>query len=175
MRYIKYNAIFGVFIIIFLFLFSICSTADPVLENVTIDPKEPTVKSDVTVTASFDWSNITDVALYVEECSSELQTCFITHQTNMTQIDTEFSGTVTLTRDKTNYLTYYFDIVADGETYRLINLTTWTVNLKLDTDNDTQNGDGTTDGSDNGAPGFELLILFIAIVGALLIYRKRLR
>jgi hypothetical protein len=174
LRYIKNNLILGSSIIATLLLFSTFSVADPVLENVIIEPDEITVKSDVTVTASFDWDNITDVILYIEECSSIQQSCFITHSEKMSTINnSEFTATIPLTIDKTTYITYYFDVVADGQTYQLINLSSWTVNLNLDNDNTNQNGDEAT--NDDGTPGFEILIFFIAIISALIIYRKRLR
>lgn len=173
MRYVKNNLILGSLIIATFLLFSTFSVADPVLENVTIEPDEITVKSDVTVTASFDWDNITDAILYIAECSSIKQSCFITHSEIMSSNNSEFTATIPLTIDKTTYITYYFDVVADGQTYQLINLSSWIVNLTLDNDDTGQNGDDTT--NDEETPGFELLIFFIAIISAIIIYRKRLR
>jgi len=172
MKYIKRHYIFSLLFITFILLISAFNVSGiPTVGNTTVKPAEPTLKSQVTITAVITGENITDVVLYVEECSSVLQTCFETHKTNMTKTDDNvYTGTVTLTRDETTYITYYFDITDDSGETTIQNSTAWVVNLKLDEENDNNGGTSNT-GGDKGTPGFEILLVLTALFVFVLYYK----
>lgn len=161
------------YLVTFLFLGMILFTSinviavDPTLESFSIDPEEPAPLSDITVTADIGGEGITAVIVHIKECNKAQGVCFIQQNGTMTELETgKFQAQFTLKEDKADYIQYYFDITINGEETRLDE--TWTIDLLVDSNNNTSNGD-------NGTPGFELIILIIAIgVGFILFRKKRL-
>lgn len=158
--------------LVFSLLLSNITVAKPVVENMSITPEKPTLKSQITVTATIIGENVTDVVLYVEECSSVLGMCFKTHTTNMSKTDDNvYTGTVTLTEDKATYIQYYINVTDDtGKNNSLMQ----TVNLTLDTNNAGENGKTPGNGSNNkGTPGFELILLLTALLVGIIYYKRK--
>ena len=144
--------------------------AEPVVEEVTIDPAEPTPSSTVTITATITGEDDIDaVHLTIQECKGETL-CFRKDTKTMNLVDGNYQYAYKLQHEDATFFKYNFSILSNGEWFvtEQINVT-----LKQDSSNgDTNGGDG--DGS--GTPGFELIPLLIAIfVGVLLLKRKRSR
>jgi len=146
-------------------------SAQPSVNILSVDPEEPMINSDFTVTANFSWNNITYVNLTVQPCSEEL--CYHGWTTTMVETNGTYSGTVKLDNEEAIYVQYYFEVVAENESYLIGYLDPWKVNLTADTD-DGNNGEEPADNEDNGTPGFELLFLLTALfIVAYIIKRKR--
>ena len=147
--------------------------AEPVVEEVTIDPAEPTPLSTITFNATITSEDEIDgVYLILQECK-DVSLCFLRKNESMDLVDGIYQKTFQLEHEATTLIKYNLAIEIDGEWYET-EITH--VDLKLDSGNG--NG-GTTNGGDdsgNGTPGFELIPLLIAIfVGVLLLKRKRSR
>ena len=80
------------------------------------------------------------------------------YETELTVLDEE---------NRANHIQYIFKVNDDGTEYSLTD-DSWVANLDLP---DPGNG-GTTNG-DNNTPGFELLVLFIAIIIGIIVYKKK--
>ncbi|RKY93599.1 MAG: hypothetical protein DRQ06_06480 [Candidatus Hydrothermota bacterium] len=174
MRHITKSSMVAAFFVISTILLNISVLGEPVVNSVSIEPEEPTLKSNVTVTVNFSWSNITSVTLIMNECSAILQQCFEPAQrTDMSlQANGEYSGSVKLTRDETTYIQYYFEVNVDNETYEVGKFNPWKVNLSLNNEN--QNG-GTSNGgeSNKGTPGFELVLVLTALFIGIIYYKRK--
>lgn len=168
---LKKFALIGAIVVMGLFLMN-GATAQPTVEILSVEPEEPTVDSDFTVTANFSWDNISSVVMYVDLCSEDLGLCFDSLSTVMTETGGDYSGTVTIKDSRTTYVTYRFDITAEGQTYSLMN-SSWKVNLKQNIDNGNNGGSTSTDNRNNGTPGFELLFLLVALSTVVYIAKRK--
>ena len=168
---IKKSATFAILIVLGL-SFVNGVTAQPTVNIISIEPEEPTIDSDFTVTANFSWTNITSVNLTVQPCSKDI--CFVdVWSTEMTETNGKYIGTVQLDKEGAIYVQYKFEVIAEGNSYSLDYQDSWKTYLKLD-NGDGNNGDGTSENKDNGTPGFELLFLLTALsIVTYVIKRKR--
>ena len=156
--------------------------ATPVVDEINYEPENPAPESTVTFTATISGDNITMVNITVSECidSEELKVCFSKQTVTMTELgNSEYRAEINLQEDRANYIQYYFDITADGIEERLVN-SSWKVNLSTEPNdngsNGNGNGNGTNGNGDNGSPGFEAIVFFIAVaITAMVIIRKRLK
>ena len=159
MKNIKQNFLLPA-IIVFIYISTISVAADPTLESFSIDPEKPAPLSDITVTADIGGEGITAVVVHIKECSKAQGVCLSQQSETMTESAEEFQAQFTLKSDTADYIQYYFDITIDGEEVRLDE--TWTIDLLVDSNN-----------GDNGTPGFELIILIIAIGAGFILFRKK--
>lgn len=133
--------------------------ADPLVESVSLNPSNPTVQSTVTVTATISGDDIDIVHFIYKECDPEI--CKLTQNISLDETsEGVYQATFTLTYDQATYITYYLNIRSAGG---------WTKTDGVDvTLQPKQNGGSNGDGN-NGSPGFELVIVLVA-VGVLLIF-----
>ena len=166
MKNIKQNFLLSATIIVCIYISTINVAADPTLESFSIDPEKSAPLSDITVTADIGGEGITAVVVHIKECNKAQGICFSQQSGTMTELETgEFQAQFTLKEDKADYIQYYFDITINDDEVRLLD-DSWTIDLLVDSNDN--NGD-------NGTPGFELIILIIAIgVGFILFRKKRL-
>jgi len=154
-----------VFAILFLSLclstFSV--NANPTIENITTNPVKPELLSTFTVIATITGENIISVNVTISECTEEPPAqCFKSHPNiPMTLNDNgkyEAEVTLTGTQDSIDHVQYLFIINDNGIEYQVGDLKTY-----LKTDN----------GGDNGSPGFELVILLIAVFISLIFLKRK--
>jgi hypothetical protein len=143
------------------------ANADPTVETVVTNPSEPEQLSTFTVIATITGENITSVKVAFSECCGD--TCFVS-QSNIPMSlndDGKYEAEVTLTgtQESISEIHYTFTIDDNGTEYESGILKTY---LKTD------NGGTNNDGADNQTPGFELVILLMAVFISL-IYVKRKR
>ena len=150
---------------------SLCSAAaaDLTFGEIAASPSSPAALSTVTFSIEISGDTPSDVRVTVEECNENTGICYPDIQNISMSLDTDgkYKADVTLKHSDATYITCKVLAKTDG---------TWTsspdkkINLSEDTNGDT-NGDG-----NNNTPGFEVMLLLIAI-GALilLIGRKRIQ
>jgi len=163
-------------IIILLGIFIECSivTADPTIDQITTDPASPTHQSTINITAKISGDGITSVKVTVSECNDVDGICYFNTPYTMTKNgEGDWVAQATLKdTGKSNYIKYTFD-VTDSERTHALSDSSWRVDIS------TQNG-GDNSQNNNKSPGFEIIILLVAviigilIVGILKIKRKRL-
>jgi len=150
--------------------------ADPVVNDVSVVPAEPTVDSELSFTAWITGLEEDDVvSLYIKECDDKiLNVCNAPFSVLMTKIDDEnFTATATLEFDTATYLDYWFEIESNGETIDIMD-DGYTIRYTEDSSNGSPNGGGNDDDGDE-TPGFEIITLFAAIVIGAIIFLKRKR
>ena len=156
MKNIKQNFLLSA-IIVGIYISTISVAADPTLESFLIDPEKPAPLSDITVTADIGGEGITAVVVHIKECNKAQGVCLSQQSGTMTESETEeFQAQFTLKEDKADHIQYYFDITINDDEVRLLD-DSWTIDLLVDSNNNTYNGD-------NGTPGFELIIVICATV-----------
>lgn len=169
MRYIEKKVLIMTFVVLGLYFSSANVVADPVVENISIDPASPAPLSTITVTANIDGEDITNVNLSVGECNKTAGVCYIYHQIPMTEkTEGQYTAEVTLEKSKASYISFTFDITYDGETKKLEN-DSWDVDLSIESGN----GDTTNGGDGNNVPGFEIIYFLIVIIIGLLLHRNK--
>ena len=135
--------------------------------NYTIYPEEPTPQSDVTITAVIDDITITSVYLEMQECAGDV--CFgwdTNVSMNPTGEENTYNAVTSLEHEDATYFSLRVVIERD-ETWETT--TGYKVNIDL-----SDPGNGDNDNGDN-TPGFEMILLFIAILAGVILYgRKRL-
>jgi len=130
--------------------------AEPVVEDVTIEPAEPEVLGTVTITATITSEDeITEVTMKIHECDPTM--CMPTETYEMDYVNGEYTATHDLSYNKATYFGYSFIITSNGnETETDFE----NVTLKP-AENGGDNGGNGGDGDGNGGiPGFELVPLF---------------
>jgi len=137
--------------------------ANPTIENITTNPAEPKPLSTFTVIATITGENIISVTVTISECTEKPPAqCFKSHQNiPMTLNDNgkyEAEVTLTGTQDSIDHVQYLFNINDDGTEYQIGDLKTY---LK------------TNNGGDNEDPGFELVILLIAVFISLIFLKRK--
>ena len=166
----KYNIIIlSIFLISMLFT-SIVS-ADPTVDSITTDPVKPKPLSTFTIIVDISGVNIEEVKVTVTECTDgpPETTCFVSH-TNLAMTlnnDGKYETQVSLTgtQDSIDHVQYVYYITDDGVEY--------TLTEDFRTDLDVSNGQNNGVGGSNSSPGFELILLIIAIIVGLIIIRKK--
>jgi hypothetical protein len=152
------------FFCVFLILFatSNIAKADPVIEEITLNPKNPAPLSDVTFSVDFIGNSITSAYIVVSECNKEKGICHAPPQNiTLTKIDSNtYKNDVTLKWDDVTSITYKVVIKSDGKWIAFEDHTTI-----LSTNSGNSN-------DSNGSPGFEIMFFLIAMVGILFISKK---
>lgn len=148
--------IFGA--IVFLCLFTFCIKADPVVNDITLNPADPSPKSTITFTVTITGDEIDEVNLILQECNEEL--CFQKINQTMTKLESgKYQTSVTLSKSSATYIQYWVETKESGLWFGsdadLIKK-----NLKVNQDD---------------SPGFELLVFFISIIILIFIIKKKRR
>ena len=155
-----------------LFISSTIVMAQPVVEDITIEPAEPEVLGTVTITATITSDDgIDEVLMKIHECDPTI--CMPTETYEMDFVNGKYTATHKLTYTKATYFGYYFIITSNGNETE-----TDFVNVTLKpAENGGTNGENGGDGDGNvGIPGFELVPLFVAtLIIVFYLRRKRSR
>jgi len=158
----------SIFFFLSLCLSIIIVSAEPIVENVIIEPTEPKVMDTITITATINSDEeIDEVIIRIKECDETL--CMQTKSYEMDLEDGKYIITDELTYASATYFSYQFIITSNGnetET-QLVNVT-----LKPVENGGTNGEDGE---SDNGIPIFVFIILIIVIIVAVtfIVLRKK--
>ncbi|KYK27602.1 hypothetical protein AYK20_02420 [Thermoplasmatales archaeon SG8-52-1] len=156
---------------LFINLFCVClillstgniTVADPIVENITLNPTNPTPQSDVTFSVDFSGNSISSVWIVVSECNKEKGICHAPPQNvSLIKIDSNtYEKDVTLMWDDVTSITYKVVINSNNKWITFEDHTT-----VLSTNSGSSN-------ESNGSPGFEIMIFLIAIIGCILILKK---
>ena len=170
MKIYKHLIIGSIFLICF--LLSNVVSADPTVNSVETAPESPKPLSTFTVLATITGENIISVNVTVSECSDDTGSCYANSgNLPMTlNADGKYEVEVTLIddKDRSDHVQYAFIINDDGIDYTLAE-DDWKTYLDLEVDNGPTNGNE----ENNNTPGFELLLVIIAMIVGVLIYKKK--
>jgi hypothetical protein len=160
--------------ILFLSLILITNTvlADPQLNSLTTNPLKPEPESEVTVIVNFTGENIISVRGYAVECYDDngndpSPACYQnTELTLSLNDDGLFEDTFNLKDYEgiTDHIEWIFYVNDSGVEYEIEGGKTY-LDLEPDTPNNNNN--------DKGTPGFEILLLLVAILIGVLYYKKK--
>jgi hypothetical protein len=172
----KKSNLFLVFFLIFCLFLSMASvvSADPTVNSITTEPESPKPLSTFTVIADISGENIISVKVTISECTEgpPSEQCFVPHYNLVMELNDEgkYETEVTLTGTQASidHVQYLFTIDDNGTEYALTEKD-WRTYLDIDSDNGGTNGGG----DENGSPGFELVLILIAVSIAFIIYRKK--
>lgn len=173
MKYVKKKILVLSIVFIGLCISSSGVVADPVVEDVVIEPAEPERLSTITITATITSDEeIETVNLVIKECRGtpeESGLCYTPETYEMTAVGNDtYTVDYTLHYNDAGYFGYHFEI--DG-----VSIPDEDINVVLKVGASNGGGDDDGDG-DNGSPGFELITLLAAItIGVILLKRKRSR
>jgi hypothetical protein len=136
--------------------------ADPIVEKITLTPKNPTPLSDVTFSVDFSGNTISSAWIVVSECNKEKGICHAPPQNvSLIKIDSNtYENDVKLMWDDVTSITYKVVINSDNKWIAFEEHTT-----VLSKNSGSSN-------ESNGSPGFEIIIFLIAIIGCILIIKK---
>ena len=145
------------------------AAADLTFGEIAASPSSPAALSTVTFSIDISGAAPSEVKVTVEECNGDTGICYPDIQNISMSLGTDgnYEADVTLKHSDATYITCQVVAKTDGN---WTSSSKKTVNLSESSNGDT-NGDG-----NNNTPGFEVMLLLIAI-GALilLIGRKRIR
>jgi hypothetical protein len=167
---------------LFLIAAGLLTSAEPIVEDITVSPEDPEPLSEVTFIATITSNESLDqVNIIVRECKKVegQELCFVdSFNESMSSFENTYRTELTLKHDDATYIKYNLVIKSNGTWYEYDP-------IQLELSVETGNGDGTNgNGSngdnggngDDGTPGFEIIPFLIAVViGVLLFRRKRLR
>jgi len=168
MKMRRINVTITAALVLFFYLSLTTVAAQPIVEELTIEPGEPTTLSTITFTAVItSEDDIGEVRLIIEECKVGL--CYLSSNESMDMIeDNTYQTQFTLTHADATYVKYHLEVESGGEWFSYDIVET---NLTADTDNGLSNGEN----GGNGTPGFEIVIFLLAIsIGVFIFKRKRL-
>ena len=147
-------------IIIFLSTINTVLGAKPTIGEIKLTPAHPAPKSDVTFKTDISGGSVSEVRLIISECDKERGVCHVPRNLSMNKISgNTYEKKVTLEWDEVTSITYHINLESDGKWIDYDEYTT-----KLSTNSDSNN-------DTNGSPGFEIIVLLIAIIG-ILIFKK---
>jgi hypothetical protein len=158
-RFIRF--IFVNFLCIFLFL-SIVNPiqADPTVGEIKVTPANPAPKSEVTISTDISGESVSKVCLVINECNKALGICYKGRNITMNKKSgNTYEKTFSLEYEEVTSITYYINLESNGKWIDYAEHTT-----KLSTGS----------GSSNESPGFEIILILIAII-CFLIYSKKLK
>lgn len=153
---------------------SIVSAADPAVVEITTNPERPEPTATITVIAEITGDNIESVTVSVTGCDDN--GCYDNYlNLPMTLNDDGKYETEEFTLKHSvptiDHLQYAFT-VNDGVEDHILADTSWKTYLDVGGDNGDING-GTNGSGDSNSPGFELLILLVAVMVGVLVYTKK--
>ena len=138
------------------------AVADPIVEDITLNPKNPTPLSDVIFSVDFSGNSISSAWIVVSECNKEKGICHAPPQNvSLTKIDSNtYENDVNLMWDDVTSITYKVVINSNNKWIAFEDHTT-----VLSTNSGSSN-------ESNDSPGFEIIIFLVAILGCILIIKK---
>jgi len=164
-------------VLIGLCMSSVIISAEPVVEDVTIDPEEPKAMDTITITVTIDSTEeIEEVTLRIKECDESM--CMPTQSYPMEFENGKYTVTDELTYTAATYFGYQLIITSNGNVTYYPNSDDskefQNVTLKPADNGGTNGGNGGDGNGDNGLPGFELVPLFVATL-IIIFYLRRKR
>jgi hypothetical protein len=137
-------------------------SAEPVIEDVIIDPIEPKVMDTITITATVTSDEeIDSITIRIKECDETL--CMQTESYEMDLVDGKYIITDELTYAKATYFSYQFIITSNGNESET---EFFNVTLQPDTSGETNGDNGE---SDSGIPIYIFIIIIAVIIIAIII------
>lgn len=137
--------------------------------DITLSPTEPIVGESVKFTANVtNITDITEVRVVIQECKG-IDLCFEKTNESMDEVNGLYVYELNLDHLDATIIKYHIETYNQTEMYK-------TETFQKDLKENTDTNDGTnSNGDDNDAPGFEILVLIIAFSIMLFIYKKRLK
>jgi hypothetical protein len=138
--------------------------------EITVSPSVPTAKSTITISISTSGDIPSELRVIVEECDGRTGICFSDFQNvSMSLISMEnYQTSVTLKHTEATYINCTIVAKING---------TWTPHAKWKIVNLSENTNGNTNGNDddsnNKTPGFEAVLIIIAIGVSLIAIRQK--
>ncbi|MCD6469028.1 MAG: hypothetical protein J7L32_06980 [Thermoplasmata archaeon] len=162
MSMVKTVTIAGVLMLLFSMGAAVAQGSDVISTSYT--PSSPTVGSTVTFYATVNGGNVSNVTLWVEECTKTI--CHLPEEVAMTSTgDGNYTATYTL-GDDTAYFHYKVFAEVNGENVES--------NMYNVTVGSSQNGDSSSsNGGSGGTPGFELFIAIVALMTTVILIRRK--
>ena len=146
--------------IVLLCVLSVSIKADPVVDDITLDPDQPSPGATVTFTADLSGGTFDGVFLIIQECQGE-DLCFPRSNYSMDEIETgKFQKSITLKKSEATYIQYFLEINEGGTWYSFDSDIEKTY-LKI------------TDEKDDSTPGFELLVFIISLIILIFIIKRK--
>jgi len=160
-------------LIFILFLTSFAVAADPVVNNIIVNPENPNSVSTFTVSADISGEGISRVNLTISGCNEDV--CF-TDLTQNVEMDLKSQGkyeaeiTFNDPDEKANNIKYLFEIALENGTEYRFSDPSWKTYVNIDDNED----NGVNDqADDNSTPGFEFIFVLVALFISLLLYYKK--
>jgi hypothetical protein len=150
-------------LVLVLSMFSVNIIAEPVVEEVTIDPSEPKALDTITITAKITSDEtIDEVEFRIKECDENM--CMVTESYEMVFVNGNYVVTDELTYSEATYFSYQF-IITSNETETEIEFED--VNLKPAEQGGSidENGNG-----DNEIPVFVYVLIIVVIIVVVVIF-----
>ena len=143
-------------------------SAEPTVEDLTHDPTNPEILSEVSFTAQITGDDITAVHLFIQECVKD-GVCFQPpHNISLTLTDTDtYTGEVTLDKEQAEVMKYNLVIQDNGVWYNYLQSDLREVDLVIPSDGNGGNGDS------NNTPGFEMIFILISISICILLVKRK--
>jgi hypothetical protein len=144
----------------------LCSTVEAqiLFGDISVSPSSPAPQSTITLSISLSGDTPSEVRVRVEECNGNSGICFADVQNvSMSLVSTgSYQTSVTLKHSDATYINCTVLAKVDGN---------WVLSAKWKRVDLSENPDGP---GDNGTPGFELVVLLVAVgLSFILIRRKR--
>lgn len=144
------------------------------IQEISFNPKNPTEKSSVTVTVSvFNLSDNDEIYLYIKECDGYTGVCDNYRNFSLTKIgqSNDYTADIDLSFNGATYFDYWFEVYYNGELIRdPAGFETYGPVEYEQGNGDTSNGGGS---QDNGTPGFELVIMLLAIIIGIYWFKRK--
>ena len=146
-------------IIISLLVVGTVQGAKPVVGNITLTPAHPAPQSVVTFSADISGDSVSSVRVVLNECDKEKGICHAPPQnvSMSKKSGNNYEAKVTLQWDDVTSITYHIELKSDGKWYEYEDHTT-TLSSKSE--------------DSNGSPGFEIIVIFIALI-IIVLFLKR--
>jgi hypothetical protein len=145
--------------IVLLCLLSVSIKADPVVDDITLDPGQPSPGATVIFTAEVTGNQISNVYLIIQECKSD-DFCFTRTNESMNKVENgKYEKSLTLKHSDATYIQYFLNINEGGTWYSFDSDIEKTY-LKIEEDEDS-------------SPGFELLVFIISLIILIFIIKKK--
>ncbi len=159
MKYLRGEILITTIIMIIIYISSAFVLADPVIEDISINPTSPSPKSTITFTATVTGDQIDEVYLLLQECKEDL--CFPRTNASMNKLESgKYQTSITLEESDATYIQYWLNINEDG---------TW-----YSSEEDIIKKNLSTKPEDS-IPGFELLVFLVSIIILLFIIKRKRR
>jgi hypothetical protein len=165
----RFRQVFLIYTLVIGMFLSITGTimgSQPTIGDITLNPKHPTLQSDVTFSVNVNGDNISLVRIIVGECNKAKGLCHAPPQNiSMSKSgDNTYIAKVTLQWDDVTSITYHVAVKSNG---------IWISFEDHNTTLTTDSGNSEADSNDSkGTPGFEIIGFFLAVIVVVLLFKK---